>query len=112
MRPLFLVGLASPALEPSMLGKRPMCFVETLIYSVPPLLALWFIQRRLYPLRPVASAMLAGLSSGLIPAVYMQFACMYEPLHILAFHIGPGLGVALIAALLPRLLPAKHAVKA
>ena len=99
----FLLGLVSPALEPSMLGKRNHCFVETFIYALPPLLALLYWQRRLYALRPTQAAVLAGLSAGILPALYMQVACMYHPAHILAFHIGPALAVAALAPLLMRL---------
>lgn len=98
----FVVGLFNPALEPSMLGKRGHCFIETFVYAVPPLLALLYWQRRLYALRPDQAALLAGLSAGVLPALYMQIACMYQPAHILAFHIGPALAVAAIAPLLLR----------
>jgi hypothetical protein len=40
-------------------------------------------------------ALRCGLAAGLIPALYMQIACMYDPGHILLFHILPGLSVAL-----------------
>jgi hypothetical protein len=32
-----------------------------------------------------------GLAAGMLPALYMQLACMYEPSHILGYHILPGL---------------------
>jgi hypothetical protein len=35
----------------------------------------------------------------MIPALYMQLACMYMPAHILTLHILPGLLVAAICAL-------------
>lgn len=96
----YLAGIALPALEPSMLGKRDHCYLETFFYAVPPLLvALWW-QRRHYALAPARAAMIAGLAAGGMPALYMQIACMYEPVHILAFHIGPGLLVAVCAPLL------------
>jgi len=49
-------------------------------------------------LRPVRTAMSVGLVAGMLPALYMQLACMYEPLHILAFHILPGLLMVGVAA--------------
>jgi hypothetical protein len=95
----YVIGLVSPALEPSMLGKRDHCFVETLVFSMPPaLLALLLIHRR-YPLRPVYGAALACLAAGMMPALYMQIACMYVPAHILQMHILPGLLVMLAGAL-------------
>ena len=50
-----------------------------------------FLIRRLYPLSPIRTAMSVGLVAGMLPALYMQLACMYEPAHILTFHILPGL---------------------
>ena len=87
----YVVGYVSPALEPSKLGKRSYCYVETLVYALPVILAGLYFIRRLYPLRPVRTAMSVGLVAGMLPALYMQLACMYEPSHILAFHILPGL---------------------
>jgi hypothetical protein len=94
----YVVGLYSPALEPSMLGKRPHCFWETLVYAVPPVLVALVMMRRLYPLQPVQTAMVFGLVSGMIPALYMQIACMYIPAHILQFHVLPGMLVSLVGA--------------
>jgi len=94
----YVIGLVSPALEPSMLGKRDHCFAETLIYSIPPILAGLFIIRRLYPLRFVRTAMSLSLAAGMLPALYMQLACMYQPSHILVFHILPGLLMVLAGA--------------
>lgn len=87
----YVIGLVSPALEPSMLGKRNYCYYETVVYSLPVILAGLFFVRRLYPLRPVRTAMSVGLAAGMLPALYMQLACMYEPSHILKLHILPGL---------------------
>lgn len=87
----YVIGLVSPALEPSMLGKRNYCYYETVVYSLPVILAGLFFVRRLYPLRPVRTAMSVGLAAGMLPALYMQLACMYQPSHILKLHILPGL---------------------
>lgn len=95
-----VVGLAVPALEPSMLGKRDHCYLEAFVVALPPLLAALYLQRRLYPLSAVRSALLAGFAAGALPALYMQIACMYMPLHNLLFHIGPGVLVGLLAPLL------------
>ncbi len=93
-------GLVAPALEPSMLGKRDHCYLEGLMYALPPLVAAMFWQSRQYPLRAAGSAVLAGLAAGALPALYMQIACMYQPMHILLFHIGPGIALGLLAPLL------------
>jgi hypothetical protein len=94
----YLAGLVSPALEPSELGKRGYCYLETMIYSIPPMLAAVYLARRLYPLHYTRTAMSLALTSGMMPALYMQIACMYAPSHILPFHILPGLSMALAGA--------------
>ena len=94
----YVIGLVSPALEPSMLGKRNHCYFETMIYALPPILIGLFLVRRLYPLRFVRTAMSLSLAAGMLPALYMQLACMYQPAHILAFHILPGLLMVLAGA--------------
>jgi hypothetical protein len=104
----YVIGLVSPALEPSMLGKRDHCFFETLIYSIPPILAGLFIIRRLYPLRFVRTAMSLSLAAGMLPALYMQLACMYQPSHILVFHILPGLLMVLAGAAIAALWRVHH----
>ena len=101
----YVVGLVSPALEPSTLGKRAYCFFETMVYAVAPILAALFLIRRLYPLRFVRTAMSVGLAAGMLPALYMQLACMYEASHILAYHILPGLVMMLVGAAVAALWP-------
>jgi hypothetical protein len=96
----FVLGIAIPTLEPSMLGKRDHCYLETFLYALPPLVGALYWQQRLYPMSPRRAAMLAGLAAGMLPALYMQIACMYESVHILAFHVGPALLVAAVAPLM------------
>lgn len=96
----YVLGLASPSLEPSMLGKRAHCLWETFVYALPPVVVAFLLIRRLYPLQPLQTVMALGLASGMLPALYMQIACMYAPAHILQFHILPGLMVVVVAALL------------
>ena len=93
----YVFGLVNPALEPSALGKRGHCSVEVMLYSAPLILVALFFIRRLYPLGFVRTALSAGLAAGMMPALYMQLACMYEPTHILSFHVFPGLLMALAA---------------
>ena len=104
----YLFGLISPALEPSMAGKRPHCFLETFLYALPPLFAGLLLVKRLYPLQPGRAGLWLGLTAGLLPALYMQLACMYIPDHILKFHIAPGLGVAAVAVPLGRWMLARR----
>jgi hypothetical protein len=87
----YAIGFLSPALEPSGLGKRSFCYLETMVYSLPVIFSGLFLVRRLFPLSFVRTGMSVGLVAGMMPALYMQLACMYEPAHILAFHIAPGL---------------------
>jgi hypothetical protein len=93
----YVFGLIDPALEPSELGKRGFCSLEVVVYSVPLIAAALFFVRRLYPLSFVRTAVSVGLAAGMMPALYMQLACMYAPAHILPFHVLPGLLMALAA---------------
>lgn len=92
----YVLDLAYPALEPSMLGKRDHCFTETLLFALPPVGLALLLSRRFYPLQPVYSASLFCLAAAMLPALYMQIACMYVPAHILQFHILPALLVTLL----------------
>lgn len=94
----YVIGLVNPALEPSSLGKRGHCYFETIAYALPPIIAALFLIRRLYPLRYVRTSMWIALAAGMLPALYMQLACMYEPVHILKLHIAPGLAMVLAGA--------------
>lgn len=94
----YVAGIASPALEPSMLGKREHCVFETFLYGMPPALAGIWLCSRLYPLDNAAVALRVGLAAGLIPALYMQIACMYDPVHALTLHMLPGILVGLVCA--------------
>ena len=95
----YVLDLAYPALEPSMLGKREHCVVETFMFALPPVCLALLLSRRFYPLRPVHSAALFCLAAALLPALYMQIACMYAPAHILQMHILPALLVTLCGTL-------------
>jgi hypothetical protein len=100
----YVYGLIDPALEPSMLGKRRLCFVEVWLHGVPILLAALLLLRRLAPLKRVRAGLVAGAAAGAIPALFMQLACMYIPSHILIFHIAPGALLLLVGAVAGRLL--------
>ncbi|MEM7135170.1 MAG: NrsF family protein [Myxococcota bacterium] len=92
----YVYGLWSPALEPSMVGKRPNCFGETFLFSSFPLaLGLLLVARRA-PLQRAWVGALVGAASTSLPALMMQVACMYDPRHILQFHLLPILIVGLV----------------
>jgi hypothetical protein len=95
----YVYGLVSPALEPSMLGKRQICFLEVFLYGVPTLAVGLLLLRRLAPLERWSAGLLTGAAAGAMPGLLMQLACMYVPSHILSHHLGPVLGLALLGAL-------------
>ncbi len=96
----YLFGLFSPALEPSMMGKREFCYYETFIFAIPALVIGLVWARKQWPLHSAVTGGLIGLAAGLVPALIMQFACMYDPSHILTEHILPGLSVGLLGTVL------------
>ncbi len=100
------VGLLWPALSPSSVGARAFCDLQTALFAMPPLgLGLWALRRRATLDRRRAGLWL-GLAAGSLPALVMQWACMYDPGHALVFHLGPVALVAVAGLLLaPRLLP-------
>ena len=86
---LLSLGLWSPALEPSMAGKRHHCDIETLILAVLPLGVGLVLAARLAPLSRVTIGALLGLAAAGVPALLMQLFCMYEPWHALTRHLLP-----------------------
>jgi hypothetical protein len=97
---LLVIGFWYPSLDTGMSGKRPHCYLETMLYALPPLLlGLWLV-RRFYPLRPTSTALAVGLVAGLLATWYMQLACMYQTTHGLAFHLLPGLLLVPLAGVL------------
>jgi hypothetical protein len=89
-----------PALEPSMLGKRPFCEFETLAYGTAPMIAGLLLLRRYAAFRRAWAGAMLGAAGGALPALLMQLACMYVPEHILLFHLAPVALLALLGALL------------
>lgn len=100
---LWLVALVwtfvTPSVEPSMFGKRESCEWEAYLLSVPPILLGVLLQKRGTVLNPVAASTMIGLTAGLLPALFMQMACMIDPWHSLSHHAGPMLVVTVAAAL-------------
>lgn len=93
-------GLWSPALDPSMAGKREFCACETLLYGTPPMLAGLWLLRRCAVFQRIWAGALVGAAAGAVPGLLMQFACMYVPEHILTHHLAPAVGLALAGAVL------------
>ncbi|MGR8918129.1 MAG: NrsF family protein [Gammaproteobacteria bacterium] len=95
----YVLGLADPALPQSMAGKRAGCWYETALFGLPALGLGLLLARRLYPLHGAWTGTLIGLAAGAVPALMMQFACMYVPQHILMHHLLPGLLLGPVGAL-------------
>jgi hypothetical protein len=101
---VYVVGLVYPAHPVSTLGARDYCIWQVVLFSVPSFaLMLWFA-RRLLPLWPRTTSLLAGAAAAAIPGSLMQFGCMYVPEHILTHHIGPIFIVAAIGAVIGRIV--------
>ena len=96
---MYAYGLIDPALPVSMNGKRAHCALEALVLGAPGLALGCYALRQMWPLHGVWSGALLGLAAGAMPALAMQFACMYAPLHILLFHLLPGLALGGVGAL-------------
>lgn len=95
----YVYGLVSPALDPSMLGKRQLCFLEVLLYGLPTLAVGLLLLRRLAPLERWSAGVVMGMAAGAMPGLLMQLACIYVPSHILSYHLAPVLALALMGAL-------------
>lgn len=73
-------------------GKRPFCYLETMLLAMlPTVLGLMWVKKRAYPVNKTLTGVLFGMTSGLVAAMMMQFACMYDAYHALFFHVLPGL---------------------
>ena len=97
-------GFAHLGPESSTLGARhsPGCWLEVLVYGTLVLALFAFLIRRGYVRFSPWQGMLYGLVAGLIPAVLMQLACMYDPHHGLMFHYAPVVIVMLLGILVSR----------
>jgi len=101
---LQLFGLFVEPSPASTLGARALCWLQVLLFSLPPLAAALVLARRAAPLEPEWTGLLAGLAAGALPALAMQLACMHAPLHALVAHLAPVLFVAGLGAALGRLV--------
>lgn len=92
-------GLYSPALVPSMLGKREHCVYESFSYTLLPIMAAFILTKKLCPLKPLQCSFALILAAAMLPTLYMQIACMYEPQHIIKLHVVPSLITGLVVGL-------------
>ncbi|NQU40758.1 MAG: DUF1109 family protein [Lentisphaerae bacterium] len=100
---LVVASIASTP-ESSSIGHRPYCWMEVLVYGGASLGAMLWMAHRSYLRFTAPTAIWVGLAAGLVPALLMQLACVYDPCHGLAFHYGPilllvGLGAWLVKRL-------------
>lgn len=108
---VYLLGFWYPAHPVSTLGARIHCHWQVVLFSVPSLALMLWMMRRLLPLTPRLTGMLAGAAAASIPGALMQFGCMYVPAHILTHHVGPVFVVAVIGfAIGPLALTARRTV--
>jgi hypothetical protein len=83
---------------------RSGCWLQVVLFALPPLAGALFVARRAAPLERGWTGLLAGVAAGALAALAMELACMHDPLHALAAHLSPILLVAAAGAGLGRLL--------
>ncbi len=96
----YLYGLRDPALEPSMLGKRAVCYLEVLAFAAPPMAAAIWLIRQAFPLARVWTGAMVAAAAGAVPGLLMQLSCMYDAAHILSHHLAPIAAAAFVGGLL------------
>ena len=96
----YTLGLSFPAIEPSRIGKRAHCVLEAYLYSVPPTTIGYLLIYQYFPLNTQRAGLFIGISAGMLPALFMQLSCMYDPLHILTHHLGPASVVIVLGMIL------------
>lgn len=96
----YIIGLSFPAIDPSRLGKRAHCVVEAYLYSMPPMIIGYFLIYRRFPLNSLRAGLCIGVSAAMLPALFMQISCMYDPRHILTHHLGPAIVVIILGMML------------
>lgn len=99
---LLVYAAQQPADAVEMHAKRAHCWLEVLGAAAPGLLLGVAAVRRLWPLHGAWSGALLGLAAGAIAAVAMDLACDPGARHSLAFHVVPGIALAVPGGLLGR----------
>ena len=79
-----------------MIGKRPHCHLQVVVFSLPFAFLLFALMKNAYPRHGGKLGAIAGLSAGLIQVGFMELACMYEPGHNLMWHLGPAIFISLV----------------
>jgi len=76
---------------------RSFCEFEIMLYSLIPLAHIYYLIKKSIFINNKWTFICAVLSSSLIPAFIMHFACAYNYTHILIFHIGTTILMTLVA---------------
>jgi len=99
---LLLISLFLSFIDPSPpeshLGARPYCAEEAFAYEILGVLSLIVFLRNIDWRISFTYCLFAGIGVGLFPALLMEMACMYTPMHALFFHFGPSVFVGIFAA--------------
>ncbi|MGH1471339.1 MAG: NrsF family protein [Cellvibrionaceae bacterium] len=95
-----LAEIYYPPFAPSMEGKRALCDLEVVAYSLPLMFFGFLVLKKGFVLNWTLVGFGIGLVSGFIPAVLMQLACMYDPSHALQCHILPAVFVSGVGTLI------------
>jgi hypothetical protein len=81
---------------------RKFCEFEILLYSILPLVHMFYMVKKGQNYFNKWSIVAASLASTLIPATLMHMACAYDYTHLLIFHLGPVAFVTVMGYLLSR----------
>lgn len=102
-------GARSERGAPSLPGTpgRFLCPLQVLLFALVPLAIAWVQITRRVPVgstsvsagAAVGASALAGLAAGLVAAIWMQLACVADPLHTLTHHLSPLLILTPLGAL-------------
>lgn len=101
---LIIYSFANPALSVSMIGKRSSCLTEGLVYGMALSTSLLFLAKNRAPFSLTQIAILSSVASTSLTAVIMHLSCMYEPLHILIYHISPVLIISIFSIVIARVV--------
>jgi len=105
---IVVYGVGDPAIETGLLGRRPYCDVQTILFAFPALgIGLFALRRRALFLRNTTGALL-GLAAASVPAAWMQLACLYDPQHALTHHLAPIGLVGVVGGLATRWLRPRY----
>jgi hypothetical protein len=98
---IYPIGLAPST------SMRGHCFLQTMLVSLPSAtVALYLLHGRIL-FKAGRAGLLAGTAAAAIPALWMEFSCMTEPMHALQFHLSPILLIGVVTAFLAHRLFAR-----